>query len=76
MRRWPGKDRRMISIAAPVAVASARPEQDAHPIQQRVSLIDVTRGLLFLLMTSSHALTFSKVSDDSFWRSAYWLPHG
>jgi hypothetical protein len=66
----------MSSIAAPIAVASARTEWSGHPIQQRVSLIDVTRGLLFLLMTNTHALISSKVSVDSFWHSAYWLPHG
>ena len=63
-------------LAAPIAVASARPERSGPPIQQRVSLIDVTRGLLFLLMTNTHALLLSKVSVDSFWHSAYWLPHG
>ena len=66
----------MSSIAAPIAVASARTERSGHPRQQRVSLIDVTRGLLFLLMTNTHALISSKVSVDSFWHSAYWLPHG
>ena len=66
----------MSRIASPVIEISTRTEQSAHPIQQRVSLIDVTRGLLFLLMTSAHALVLSKVSVDSFWRSAYWLPHG
>ena len=66
----------MSSIASPMARTSARTEQGGHPIQQRVSLIDVTRGLLFLLMTNTHALLLSKVSVDSFWHSAYWLPHG
>jgi hypothetical protein len=66
----------MSSIASPMARTSARTEQGGHPIQQRVSLIDVTRGLLFLLMTNTHALLLSKVSLDSFWHSAYWLPHG
>ena len=76
MRRCARKGPPHESHRSPVAVASARIERGAHPIQQRVSLIDVTRGLLFLLMTSAHALALSKVSDDSFWRSAYWLPHG
>jgi hypothetical protein len=66
----------MSSIALPIAVASARTERVVPPRQQRVSLIDVTRGLLFLLMTNTHALISSKVSVDSFWHSAYWLPHG
>jgi hypothetical protein len=57
-----------------MATASAHTERGGHPIQQRVSLIDVTRGLLFLLMTNAHALILSKVSVDSFWHSA--LPHG
>src|SRR5215510_2731908 len=66
----------MRRITSSVAEASARTELGKHPLRQRVSLIDVTRGLLFLLMTSAHALVLSKVSADSFWRSAYWLPHG
>jgi hypothetical protein len=66
----------MSRIVAPAAGASARIERGAPPLPQRVTLIDVTRGLLVLLMTSAHALALSKVSDDSFWRSAYWLPHG
>src|SRR5262245_2517959 len=66
----------MSRITSPVAEASARTELGKHPLPQRVSLIDVTRGLLVLLMTSAHALALSKVSDNSFWRSAYWLPHG
>src|SRR5215510_16157933 len=66
----------MRHITASVAGVSAHSGRSTPPLQPRVSLIDVTRGLLFLLMTSAHALALSKASADSFCRSAYWLPHG
>jgi hypothetical protein len=62
--------------APPVTEASARTARGQLPLRQRIALLDVTRGLLVLLMTNTHALTLSKVRVDSFWRSAYWLPHG
>src|SRR5262245_54397184 len=66
----------MSRIAALVRGASARTERGEPPRPQRLGLLDVTRCLLVLLMTNTHALTVSKVPVDSFWRSAYWLPHG
>jgi hypothetical protein len=66
----------MSRIATPVAGASVRIERGEPPLPQRIGLLDVTRGLLVLLMTNTHALTLSQVPVDSFWRSAYWLPHG
>src|ERR1043166_7608336 len=64
----------MSRSALPEEPASAHTERGVPPLQQRVSLIDLTRGLLFLLMTNTHALVLSQVSTDSFWYSAYWLP--
>lgn len=42
----------------------------------RISFIDYGRGLLILLMSSSHALTLANVSSSSFLRSGWWLPRG
>ncbi|OUS11276.1 hypothetical protein A9Q89_09555 [Gammaproteobacteria bacterium 53_120_T64] len=42
----------------------------------RVEFFDVTRGLLFLLMASSHALTLAGVSKDSPLWGQFWLPNG
>lgn len=49
-----------------------------HPSRRRdrVLFIDVTRGILFLLMANTHALTLTDVSDESFWKSGFWLPNG
>ena len=41
----------------------------------RLEFVDVTRGLLFLLMTSTHALTLANVGGTSFLREL-WLPNG
>jgi hypothetical protein len=38
--------------------------------------IDVTRGLLVLLMISSHVVTLLALPSDSFFRSSLWLPRG
>lgn len=42
----------------------------------RVEFVDVTRGLLFLLMASTHALTLAGVSKGSFFWGQFWLPNG
>jgi len=42
----------------------------------RVAFVDIIRGLLFLLMTSTHALTLSGVSKASFFWGELWLPNG
>lgn len=42
----------------------------------RVNTIDICRGLLFLLMTNTHALTLSQVGVDHWLRSDAWLPNG
>ena len=44
--------------------------------RQRIEYIDFTRGLIFLLMISSHALTLSGVAETSLLMSALWLPRG
>jgi hypothetical protein len=42
----------------------------------RIAVIDTTRGILFLLMTSTHALTLANVAETSILKSGYWLPSG
>lgn len=42
----------------------------------RVEFVDVTRGLLFLLMASTHALTLAGVGKSSFLWGQFWLPNG
>jgi hypothetical protein len=42
----------------------------------RILAIDATRGLLILLMTSSHAVGLSGIGSESFFSSTYWLPRG
>lgn len=42
----------------------------------RILLIDLIRGLLILLMGSSHAIALTGLSMGSFWLSKYWLPRG
>ena len=46
------------------------------PAKTRISFIDCSRGLLYLLMSSTHALTLANVASDSFLRSGWWLPRG
>ncbi|MDI9613080.1 MAG: acyltransferase [Acidobacteriota bacterium] len=43
---------------------------------RRIAYLDITRGFLFLLMTSTHALTLSAVPRNGFLYSQYWLPRG
>ncbi|MCL2524237.1 MAG: acyltransferase [Betaproteobacteria bacterium] len=42
----------------------------------RSKAIDVCRGLLFLLMINTHALTIASVPKDHWLFSDYWLPNG
>jgi hypothetical protein len=42
----------------------------------RIVLVDWIRGVLILLMASSHAIGLSAVAATSFYTSAYWLPRG
>lgn len=42
----------------------------------RIEYLDSTRGLLFLLMTSSHSIMLSRIPPTSFLYSDYWLPRG
>lgn len=44
--------------------------------QGRVLLVDLLRGLLILLMASSHAVGLAGLPAGSFWRSHCWLPRG
>lgn len=44
--------------------------------RSRVHFIDVTRGLLILLMSSSHCLGQAHVPPSSFFASPWWLPQG
>src|SRR5439155_10780987 len=66
----------MLRLGLPSTCFPARTERGGRPLHQRDALIDLTRGLLFLLMTHSHALALAHVSVDSFWQSGYWLPRG
>jgi hypothetical protein len=56
--------------------ATAKSPATANTGVKRISAIDTTRGILFVLMTSTHALTLANVADVSIFRSAYWLPGG
>src|SRR5438128_12480208 len=66
----------MLCLGLPSTCSPARTERGGRPLHQRDALIDLTRGLLFLLMTHSHALALAHVSVDSFWQSGYWLTRG
>lgn len=42
----------------------------------RISTIDMCRGLLFILMANTHALSLAQVDHDHWLRSDLWLPNG
>lgn len=65
-----------MSKIIPSAFVVAAPVSDRAPAKVRVDFIDRTRGVLFLLMTSSHAVALAGVSEDHFLRSHFWLPRG
>lgn len=48
----------------------------ATQLRRRVAAIDVCRGILFLLMLNTHALTLAGVAEESFWKSDGWIPNG
>jgi len=54
----------------------ANPCDTSGSTGRRLAFVDTARGLLFLLMASSHAVTLAGIPSDSFWRSAWWLPRG
>lgn len=64
---------------APIAPAPAPAGMQLPPAtpprrKPRVEFIDLTRGLLFTLMTSSHAITMTNVPEGQFFNSKWWLP--
>jgi hypothetical protein len=52
------------------------PAEDIILPKGRIQYIDCARGILFLLMTSTHALTLAQVSSHSLLQSGWWLPRG
>ena len=44
--------------------------------KNRIGFIDLTRGILFLLMTNTHAKNLAGVPENTFWYSGWWLPGG
>lgn len=49
---------------------------DRRSNKNRIGFIDLTRGILFLLMTNTHAKTLATLPKDCFWNSGWWLPSG
>jgi hypothetical protein len=67
---------------APLSEGTLQPARNSQPplhivrrSERRVE-IDITRGLLILLMISSHSIGLTEVPPTSFFRSALWLPRG
>jgi len=60
----------------PAIVTAIPGVADVAGAADRVGFVDVTRGILILLMTSSHAIGQAHVSAQSFFTSAWWLPQG
>jgi hypothetical protein len=54
------------------------PPPALHLVKRRARFleVDVTRGLLLLLMMSSHAVGLSGLAAGSFFQSHFWLPRG
>lgn len=53
----------------------ARQDELGDPLN-RVSIIDMCRGLLFAMMANSHALTLARVDQNHWLLSDIWLPNG
>ncbi len=62
-----------VSVTSQERVQSAA-RANVSEAKGRIRYIDTTRGLLFFLMTSAHALTVADVSPTSFFGSGWWLP--
>ncbi len=58
----------------PFIKTSLMPSQ--KPYASRSTVIDLCRGLLFVLMTNTHALSLAGVSRSSWLFSDIWLPNG
>jgi hypothetical protein len=43
---------------------------------ERLQFLDTTRGILLVLMASSHAVGIAAVSRNNFFASSWWLPRG
>jgi hypothetical protein len=69
---WPRtfpSDGRGLTVDRPATIAQA-------PSRPRVLEIDIARGILLFLMISTHAVLLSGVSEESLFKSSWWLPRG
>jgi hypothetical protein len=46
------------------------------PAKRRIHYLDGARGLLFIFMTSTHAMTLAEIPRQGLLHSRWWLPQG